>query len=328
MKKHNRAIKNEGLCKQLRSIFYLFLILFLIAGNRSNAQQASVSLDRDKIFLGEQVTLQLKLDDVADNTQSVSSWFAVPDSGNHMEVIRREKIDTINISGYSTFIQRIVITSFDSGIWTIPMVSPTVKDGGNPPRSIAANAVSLQVMPVDVSKMNDFHPASDIVHVNYTDYAWLYVAVGILVLAAMVYFAARWLKRNKHKASEQKMIKGNPMDWALQQIDLLEKENLIQKGEGKLFFTKLDDICRTYFDARTHTHTLQSTSIEMMEKLRAYLTAEKDRMALQQFAKLSNTVKFAKYQPQEMQGKEAIGIAKETIKNIENEVTEQQKKHA
>jgi len=339
MRNNNYIVKNETLCKNLRSMFYLFLFLFLIVTNRSNAQRATVSLDRDKIFLGEQTVLQLKLDDVetilklklndaANNAQSVSSWFAVPDSGNHIEVIRREKIDTISINGYSTFIQKIVITSFDSGIWTIPIVPPIVKDRNNQLRAIAADSVTLQVIPVDVSKMKDFHPVGDIIHVKYTDYTWLYIAIGILILAAIVYFLVRWLKRNKQKPfGENVVIKGNPMNWALQQINLLEKENLIQKGEGKLFFTKLDDICRTYFDARTHTHTLQSTSIEMMEKLRAYLTEEKDRIALQQFTKLSNTVKFAKYQPQEMHGKEAIDIAKATIKNIENEVIEQEKKH-
>lgn len=328
MRNKNRIIKNEGLCKKLRSVFCLLLFLFSIAANHSNAQQATVSLDRDKIFLGEQVVLQLKLDNVADGSQSVSSWFAVPDTGNHIEVIRREKIDTININGYSTFIQRIVLTSFDSGVWEIPIIPPTLKAANSQPQAVSVNSVALQIMPVDVSKMKDFHPVGDIIHVKYTDYTWLYIVMGILVLAIIIYSLLDWLKRRQRKPFEKSVIKGEPMDWALQQIDLLEKENLIQKGEGKLFFTKLDDICRTYFDARTHTHTLQSTSIEMMEKLRAYLTAEKDRIALQQFAKLSNTVKFAKYQPQETQGKEAIDIAKETIKNIENEVVKQQNTHA
>jgi hypothetical protein len=44
--------------EKLRSSFYLFLFLFLIVTIRSNAQQAMVSLDRDKVFLGLFVTLQ------------------------------------------------------------------------------------------------------------------------------------------------------------------------------------------------------------------------------------------------------------------------------
>lgn len=308
-------------------LYLLFFIPFLSI--RANAQQATVTLDRNQILLGEQVTLQLKLDNVADEAQSLSGWFNVPDTGNHIEVIRRDKIDTVEIEGHSTYIQKITITSFDSGIWTIPVISPVVKNTDGTTSAIAADSVSLQVMPVDVSHLKDFHPAKDIMRVQYHDYTWLYIVLGIIVLAVIIFFVVRRLKRRTPKPVKEKpLIKGPPMEWALQQIDLLEKENLIRKGEGKLFFSRLDDICRTYFDERTHTHTLQSTSIEMMEKLRAYLIREKDRIALQQLTKLSDVVKFAKYQPLEEQGNTAIATAKETIRNIEKEVIDRQQKNA
>ncbi|WP_156522658.1 hypothetical protein [Arachidicoccus ginsenosidimutans] len=296
---------------------------------RVNAQQATVTLDRDQILLGEQVTLQLKLDNVAGEAQTVTQWFNVPDTGNHIEVIHRDKIDTVTIDGRSTFIQKIIITSFDSGLWTIPVIPPLIKDNNDVSRSITIDSVSLQVMPVDVSKMKDFHPVKDIMRVKYTDYTWLYITLGVLILALIIFLTVHWLKRRKAAPiKENPRIKGSPLDWALQQIDLLEKENLIEKGEGKLFFSKLDDICRTYFDERTQAHTLQSTSIEMMEKLRSYLIREKDRIALQQFTKLSDSVKFAKYQPLEQQAKDAIATAKETIRNIEKEVTDRKQKNA
>lgn len=309
--------------------YFKFLYLLFFISFCANAQQATVTLDRSQILLGEQVTLQLKLDNVANEVQSLSRWFNVPDSGNHIEVIRRDKIDTVEIEGRSTFIQKITITSFDSGTWTIPVIAPVVKNTDGTVSAIAADSVSLQVMPVDVSHLKDFHPAKDIIRVQYHDYTWLYIILGIIVLAVIVFFVVRWLKHRTPKPIKEKpLIKGPPLEWALQQIDLLEKENLIQKGEGKLFFTKLDDICRTYFDERTHTHTLQSTSIEMMEKLRAYLIREKDRIALQQFTRISDAVKFAKYLPQEQQGREAIDIAKETVRNIEKEVIDRQQKNA
>ncbi|HEY0299487.1 MAG TPA: hypothetical protein VGB84_09740 [Arachidicoccus sp.] len=308
---------------------YLPLFIILFSFIHANAQQTNVTLDRSQILLGEQITLQLKLDNIDDEVQSVQNWFIVPDTGNHIEVIRRDKMDTVTIDGHSTFIQKITITSFDSGVWTIPLIAPVIKNKDGQISSVATDSVSLQVMPVDVSNMKDFHPLTDVMRVKYHDYTWLYISLGILILALVIYLIVRWLKRRKLAPVKTKqLIKGPPLEWALQQIDLLEKENLIQKGEGKLFFTNLDDICRTYFDERTHTHTLQSTSIEMIEKLRAYLIREKDRIALQQFTELSNSVKFAKYQPQEQQGKEATDIAKETIRNIEKEVAERQQKNA
>lgn len=323
-KLHKLSVRNFSCLK------FLCLILFIpFVSVCVHAQQATVTLDRNQILLGEQVTLQLKLDNITNEVQSISRWFTIPDTGNHIEVIRRDKIDTVEIEGRSTYIQKITITSFDSGIWTIPVATPVIKNTDGTVSTIAGDSVSLQVMPVDVSHLKDFHPAKDIIRVQYHDYTWIYIVLGVLVLAAIIFFIVRWLKHRVSKPVKEKpLIKGPPLEWALQQIDLLERENLIQKSEGKLFFTKLDDICRTYFDERTHTHTLQSTSIEMMEKLRAYLIREKDRIALQQFTKISDAVKFAKYQPQEQQGKDAIDIAKETIRNIEKEVIDRQQKNA
>ena len=315
--------RQKRLCAKLCLLFFSFLVV------NANAQQAVVTLDRNQILLGEQIILQLKLDNVINETQSVSAWFNVPDTGNHIEVIRRDKIDTVEIEGRTTYTQKIIITSFDSGTWIIPVTPPVVKSSDSIAAAINCNTASLQVMPVDVSRLKDFHPVKDIIRVTYTDYTWLYIAIGILVSALIIYLIIRRLKRRKRAPVKEKpLIKGPPMEWALQQIALLEKENLIEKGEGKLFFTRLDDICRTYFDERTHTHTLQSTSIEMMEKLRAYLIREKDRTALRQFSQLSDVVKFAEYQPQEQQGKDAINTAKETIMNIEKEVLDRQEKNA
>ncbi|MDE1192450.1 MAG: hypothetical protein PW786_09965 [Arachidicoccus sp.] len=309
--------------------YYLPLLLLCMMANFANAQKVTVTLDRNQILLGQQVALQLKLDNVNDEAQTVSSWFKVPDTGNHVEVISRGKIDTADIDGSATYIQKIIITSFDSGAWTVPVIAPVIKDKSGFAVSPTFDSVSLQVMPVDVSNLKDYHPAKDIIRIQYHDYTWIYYTLGALLTIIIIFLIVRWWMRRKPKVTGTKTaLKGTPLERALKQIDLLEKENLIQKGEGKTFFTKLDEICRNYFDERTHTHTLQSTSVEMMDKLRAYLIREKDRIALQQFARLSDVVKFAKYKPEELQGKEAIATAKETIQNIEKEVIDRKQKNA
>ncbi|MGF7231321.1 hypothetical protein, partial [Arachidicoccus sp.] len=275
-------------------------------------------------------TLQLKVDNVSDEAQNIQTWFNVPDTGNHIEVLDRGKIDTIDLqNGQSAYIQRITITSFDSGQWVIPVIAPQMKNVSGDTVSLPMNSVALQVLPVDVSKLKDFHPEKSILQAKYTDYRWLYISIGIVLLGLIILLIIKWLNRRKDQTSKQKeIIKGPPFEWAMQQINLLEKENLIEKGEGKLFFIRLDDICRMYYDERTQSHTLQSTSIEMMEDLRKYLIREKDRVALLQYTKLSSRVKFAKYQPGDEQGKEAVSIAKETISNIEKQVTELNKNNA
>lgn len=306
------------------------LLAFPLAPGSISAQTASVTLDRQQILLGEHVTLQLKVDNVSDEAQSVQTWFNVPDTGNHIEVLDRGKIDTIDLqNGQSAYIQRITITSFDSGQWVIPVIAPQIKNVSGDKIALPLNTVTLQILPVDVSKLKDFHPEKSILQVKYTDYTWLYIAIGIILLVLITFLIIRRLKRRTRQIPKEKeIIKGPPFEWAMQQITLLEKERLIEKGEGKLFFTRLDDICRMYFDERTQSHTLQSTSIEMIEGLRKYLVREKDRQALIRYTKLSTSVKFARHLPVEEQGKEAINITRETITSIEKQVLELNKNNA
>ncbi|AYD46416.1 hypothetical protein [Arachidicoccus soli] len=320
--------------RKLRPQWWKCIIAFLLAFSlipiNIQAQTASVTLDRQQILLGEHVTLQLKIDNVSDEAQNVQTWFNVPDTGNHIEVLDRGKIDTIDLqNGQSAYIQRITITSFDSGHWAIPVIAPQMKNVSGDTISLPLNTVALQVLPVDVSQLKDFHPEKSILQVKYTDYTWLYISIGIIILALIIFLIIRWLKGRTGQISKRKEImKGPPFEWAMQQITLLEKENLIEKGEGKLFFIRLDDICRIYFDERTQSHTLQSTSMEMIEDLRKYLIREKDRQALIKYTKLSTSVKFAKHLPAEEQGKEAINITKETITSIEKQVIELNKNNA
>lgn len=314
----------------LKSLLPLFMLLSsLVASSLVSslqAQQAVVTLDRNQILIGEQVTLQLKVENITSEAQQLASWFKIPKDA-HIEVVKKGKMDTISIEGQTTYMQKMTITSFDSGKWVIAVTPPQIKDVNGQQYSLQSEEVSLQVMPVDVSQLKDFHPEKDILEVSYTNYTWLYIVIGILVLAVLIWLIYRFVRRRNARPKKTKIIKGPPMEWALKQIDLLVAEKLLEKGETKAFYTRLLDICRTYFDERTKSHTFQSTSQEMMDKLQTYLQKQKDRAALQNFTELSDQVKFAAHLPKEEQTQSAVEIAKETIRNIEKQVLEANKKN-
>lgn len=313
--------------QQFISLLLLFAVLCCSSVNRLLAQQAVVTLDRSQILIGEQVTLQLKVENITGEAQELESWFKLP-KNDHIEVVRKEKMDTISIEGQTTYMQKITITSFDSGKWVIPVTDPQIKDVNGQQYSLNSDAVSLEVMPVDVSQLKEFHPEKDIIAVDYTDYTWVYIVAGTLVLLVLIWLVYRFLRRRQLRPKKAKqVIKGPPMQWALSQIDLLVAEKLLEKGETKAFYTRLLDICRTYFDERIEGHTFQSTSREMIDKLQNYLQKQKDRAALKDFTSLSDHVKFAEHLPKEEQTNSAVEIAKETIRNIEKQVLEANKKN-
>ena len=76
-------------------------------------------MNRDRIFIGEQIELKLSVE----RAKAGITWFRFPDSLNHIEVVKRNKIDTILNGSYTNYAQTISITSFDSGRWEFPPLS-------------------------------------------------------------------------------------------------------------------------------------------------------------------------------------------------------------
>jgi len=312
--------------KCLLWIALLFVLTFGGLGQRLFAQQAVVTLDRDQILLGEQVTLQLKVENLTDQAQSLKSWFKVSDTAGHIIVVKAAKMDTISVDGQTTLMQKLTITSFDSGSWQIPVIEPVVSDINHQEYTLSTHPVTLQVLPVDVSKLKDYHPLKEILAVNYKDYTWLYIIGGVLILAVILFFVLRLLKRRKAKPKSNKpVVKGPPLQWAMGQIDQLEKEGLVEDGKFKEFYTRLLDICRAYFDERLSTHAFQATSKELVDSLQSYLVRHQERSDLESFANLSNYVKFAEHSPEVDKTKYAAHTARQTLNSIEKQILETQK---
>lgn len=316
----------SGIRNMKLPVALLLIIICLGACQSLWAQQAVVTLDREQILIGEQVTLQLKVENLTDQAQSLQSWFQIKDTAGHIEVVRSGKMDTISVDGQTTLMQKLTITSFDSGSWQIPVIEPVIKDINNQEYTLTTAPVSLQVMPVDVSGMKDYHPLKEILQVKYTDYTWLYIIGGILIAGLLIFLILRWLKRRKNRPQTSRpIVKGPPLAWALGQIDSLEKEGLVEAGKYKEFYTRLLDICRAYFDERLASHAFQATSKELVASLQAFLIRHKERTDLESFATMSNYVKFAEHSPEIEKTKQAVSTARQTLTSVEKQILETQK---
>jgi len=297
----------------------VFCFLFSVTGY---TQRLSAKLDRDKIVLGEQVTLELKLDGLDGNSTFITSWFNLPDTINHIQVIKRDTVDTIEVNGLTSYLQHITVTSFDSGRWAIPLQKLIIQNKANGKQTgIRADSVFLQVLPVDVSGLKDYHDIKDIIDVPVkTDYTLIIAGIvsGIVVMVLIILLAKR--KKKPAKPARVPTSKLNPLNEALQNIDALKKEGLPAKGQTKLFYTRLDDIWRAYFNMRANIQSMQSTSDELMIKLGVYLQDRDMKTTFYQLLRLSDAVKFAKYQPTEQQNEEALKQAAACLRHIEKQI--------
>jgi len=299
--------------------------LFFYAGI---AQKVSVAADRNKILLGEQITLQLKAEDINTRTSFLENWLLQDDSASHIQIVKKEKTDTIEIKGLTTYLQKVIITSFDSGRWQIVPPPVILHDKVTGKKTLLkADSLAIEVLPVDVSAMLDYHALKDILDVEAKPDYTLYVIIGgsVLVLLLVIWLLRKMFAKKK-TAPPKPVYKGTALEYALQQINELQQQNLPANRQVKLFYTKLNDICRDYFSAQLSLHASQITSDELMITLIVYLQDEKRRTAFYQLLRLTDAVKFAKYIPEAVQNNEAVETAVTSLQHID-QLIKQIKQH-
>jgi hypothetical protein len=195
--------------KSLRVFFWL---LALSIPTLSFSQSASAALDRDKILLGEQVTLQFNLNNLNPLTTYVSIWPAPGDTMNHVEIVKRNDIDTVNVNGLNSYEQKFILTGFDSGRWQLGPFNFVLQDKTTGKQiNLSTQPLYLTVLPVDVSSLNDYHPIKDVIEVT-TTFNWLPVIIVATLLIAGVVIFIMLKKRKKRPAPEPKIVlKGTPL---------------------------------------------------------------------------------------------------------------------
>lgn len=303
------TIKNVG----LHFRFWVMNMLVLLCAFSATAQRVSATVDREKILLGEAVTLTLKAENINTTATPVGLWFSIPDSINHLEITSRSAIDTVDINGFTSYLQTITLTSFDSGRWTIPALQ--LKLQISPTETLALNTDSLHidVLPVDVSALADYRPIKDIIEVEVKpDYTKIIaIIIGVILLAALVYFIIKQNKKVKPIVLPAKP-KINLFEDTISQLDALQKQDL----PNLQLYTRLDEICRNYIQQQLHVRAMHLTQDEMMVQLNVFIPDKEVRTQFYQLLRLIGAVKFAKYQPPQTQQQQSIGIAKTTVQQI------------
>lgn len=282
------------------------LLVCLLAGMLvCKAQYLTLSTDRKDILLGEQFTLTIKL--TSSPGKVISGWPLVPDSINHLEVISRGTIDSTREGNKIIYSQAMVMTGFDSGHWVIPPMG--VKVDGKVITSTSAD-INVQSIKLEGSEYND---VKEIIEVPPPGPEWksiLLYAFGILLLLLLLYF---WRRNRKKKPVVVKPVsKGTAYDQAMKALEALRKEQLVEKGEMKKFYSGLYDIFREYGSALSGSSLMQSTTDDVLISMKGSLEGS-SFSKLAEVLRISDAVKFAKYGSSKEEASESFTVVKESI---------------
>jgi hypothetical protein len=310
------SIRGIAKCVLLLFTFHLSLLTL-------NAQSVSASLDRDKILLGEQVTLQFNVGNVSNLTSFVASWPQIKDTLFHTEILKRSAIDTITVNDVNAYHQSFTLTCFDSGRWQLGPFVFVIQDKVSGKKiNLATQPVFLTVLPVNVSSLQDYHPIKDIIDVQ-TTFNWKpVIIIAAIILAVLIGFIIIKKRRKKIAAKPKIILKGTPLERALEKLSALEKQPLSSATEIKKFHSETDFIIRQYFEEMMQVKALQLTSTELFSRLSVYMQNKQLRNSFQQLFELNASVKFAKYLPDPTTSKATLKEIINSLQQIDQSVNE------
>lgn len=284
-----------------KATFIILSVCFAAMAAAQTRTVAKATVDKNRIVIGEQIELQLE----ADIPEHAPISFFSIDSIPHFEFIQISPIDTTNTSEGTVLTRRYRITSFDSGSWVIPsfvMAGDVVTD---------SIAIEVGYSPFDPNK--DYHDIKDVIDVTVEEqkkqWWWWAIGAGILLLAIIIYL----LSRKKPVPVKAVTPPVDPYKHALDQIEQLQR----QKPATKEFYSQLVDIFRQYVERRKGISSLQQTTDDLVLQLRGLISSKDDFDKLAQALRMSDFVKFAKYQPEKTDDEKALLTIRQSIIDIE-----------
>lgn len=290
--------------------FILFFIFFSITSwAGAKGVTSSMSIDTNNVLIGERIQLKLE---VKSKPDYLVIWPQFTDTLGKLEIVKRNKIDTLQKDNNLLYSQILEITSFESGTFIVePFTFVYEKKGSGNLITTSTNSFSISFSTVEIDSTADIKDIKSPIEFPLTFEEILpyiiYTVLGIILIIG-IYFI---IKRFKRKPKEEiiRYDSSIPADLeALEALKSLENEKLWQKSLFKEYFTKLTDILRTFIHRRYDINSFEMTSEEILKELETKEVPLDAFNLLKNIFTIADLAKFARLQP----------IANENIEAIEN----------
>ncbi len=290
---------------QLHKVWILALLLCTHFAFAQNSVTLNASVDKREILIGEQI--QLSLDAKVSLGLNVT-WLAL-DTIPHFDIIEKGKIDSVITETEKSYHQVIIITSFDSGMHSIPPL-PLVVEGKN----FLTDSIPVNIKFKPFDSKQDYHDIKDILDVQnpLAKYiVWTIIAITLVSIFVVIYFITR---KKIEKTIEQKEVSRlTPYEEAINALQELKKQQLGKNGQVKLYYSRLNDILRLFVLRKLRIASMVKTNEELIMQLKELDISREQFSHLAQALRMSDFVKFAKYLPDESENEKNFDIIKSSV---------------
>ena len=280
----------------MRNICIFILLLFY-----SQAWSQKISVDTNIIFVGQQAEIE-----ISNNIKNSEFWPNFNDTlVKGLEIVQSD-FDTLS----EEIIQKIIITSWDSGSYYIPPIkfSATSK----------SNALIINVLLLDIdanSELKDIKgPLDD--NIGWSD-IWPWLLLTLIILLS-IFTYKKYFNKKKKTVVVKKNIQTPAHVLALNALKKLENKKLIDKKDIKEYYSSISEIIRRYIENRFNFPALELTTYEILDIITANIKKE-DTISLKNILEISDLVKFAKKIPDQNENIKNLNLATDFVKKTKKE---------
>lgn len=289
----------------------LLSILFMLLGTGLQAQQlpaAHATLDTNAIMIGDQIGLNLNVE-VPKGYQIY--WPFLHDTlAPHIEMIRAEKMDSVLKNDEIHYHRKIIITSFDSGAFTVPSFVFHVRNSSTGQTdSLTTDEMQLKVFTPMVDTAKAFKVIKGPESVPYTFaelLPWILIVLAVIIGIVIIVWYIRNRKKGKPLFARKSKPKLPPYEQAIKQLEELRLSKVWQAGKLKEYYTGITDIMREYFTDRYQFEAWEMTTDEIVDELKDKKINEQAMSKVKSTLELADLVKFAKAQPTAVENDTAL----------------------
>lgn len=313
---------------------FLIPILFFSTGLATVLGQevkVTAAFDSSSIYIGDQINYTVIVEQPSDLILALKP---LKDTlCKNIEIISGPVTDTSILAGNRLRVaSKYLITSFDSGFYQVSPAYAEIENE-NGLRRFHSDYSFLEVMRVKIAPQDTSVKIFDIIEPYKAPVTigeilpWALLAVVAAALIWGIIILIRRFRKTKQKPEE--VINPDPAHViAFRELELLRDEQLWQKGEVKLYYSRLTEILRQYLENRYRVFSLEMTTSETLhELLKTGFRKDESYNKLRIILTGSDLVKFAKYKPEPSENEQHFLNSWEFVENtrVKEEIVEDEK---
>lgn len=310
-------LNNSFLTKS--KIALLIIFIFFSSAYNLLAQKAEAILQKDTIYIGEQIELKLNFQ-IPSNSKNIQ----FPELGkdtltNFITVINESAIDTLKVN--ETLIEyskTYLITSFDSGKHYLPAIKFMYQHNNDTIYFNYFNEnLGLYVKLLDTEYNAEIKDIKQRWNLPFYWKAYIYhIIIGLgmllLILGLIYYFM-----RNKKKSLffPENLASLAPDIEAINKLNYIKESKIWTKGQVKEYYTLLTDTLRHFIERKFNIPSLEYTSSETINAIKDCDIENQELEDLKSILFLADMVKFAKNVPSNYDCEKSLDLSYSFVVN-------------